>query len=617
MDSTEMKLYLKWGGNELPPPFKGKQIYSNNVFSNYSIGIGNVLTNRVSYSVVNFLLARYALEKGETNIAIGNTIKQTIVERELDESWQVSVFNRESGEIIAFIVDKDTNAVELYPDDGSRGGLILLFALWEELYSDEEFFDYWLLFCNSMDNSNYDNAWDYVLVLNDNIYRRLKNDSFPLQHLNASTNALDVKNNISKGVFTPTNGLVNSFKFLMTLDDANSNVVIPIEDFIGKYPINPNREYTCEEKKLMEANKLEEYYIVGNDDIEICNDIIHTTNTPKPFRTFTLVGPPGTGKSLKVKAISNAVVQPNCIFTCNPSTEIFDITGQVMPPDMDDMDKEAWDLASKVEELGGLNFKNISKIYCLPTVDDILACPDEVYADITGKKKTDLGKTPTVNDAVKAWTVYMTDQFNQALRKMKIAMKTGTGFKYTETDFIKAVKNGWCCEIQEPNVILNEGVLVGLNSILNEGVITLQNGNTIKRHPDSLIFFTTNHDLNGLRDMNQSFLDRSNEIFYVEKPSVQVVADRVISISGNTDRKMVIEMCKLSDSIEMAMKKEGIDDGICGIRSIINWAIKATYTNPYDAAISTLINKTSLDDKNRVKLKKKLDESYFYQYKGK
>lgn len=115
--------------------------------------------------------------------------------------------------------------------------------------------------------------------------------------------------------------------------------------------------------------------------------------------------------------------------------------------------------------------------------------------------------------------------------------------------------------------------------------------------------------------MNQSFIDRSDEIFYIERPSVPVVADRVMSISGNSDRKMVIEMAKLGETIQKAMDKEGIDDGICGMRSLIAWATKATYTNPYDAAIKTIINKTSMDPTNRNRLLKKLDESWFYQFK--
>lgn len=624
MNGENIKNYMKWAGsNDFPAPFSGRDVYNNNNNSMYSQGQSAWgSTNRVSYSIVNFLLKRYSLDKEANDIALGTTVSDFIAERYYTTAngtskYQIAIYNENSGDITAFIVDEDTNKIELYPDDGSHSGLILLFALWELLYQDEEFFREYNSFVKAMDKNDLDTAWNSISVISDNVYRRLKGDVFLLSDINSSvSNELEIQENISKGTYLPTDVVIGTFKFLQMPENTETVSSIPLSDFVGKYPINKDREYTQEEILLMKQDKLEDFYIVGEDDIEICEDIIHTSNTMKPFRTFTLVGPPGTGKSHKVKAIANAVVLPNKIFTCNPSTEIFDLTGQVMPPSMDDMERDAWDLASKVEELGGLNFKNISKIYKLPTVEDILICPEEVYSDITGKEKTDLGKTPTVNDAMKAWTVYMTEQFNSAFRKMKVAMKTGTNFQYTETDFIKAIKNGWCVEVQEPNVILNEGVLVGLNSILNEGVITLQNGKNIVRHPDSLVFFTTNHNLNGLRDMNQSFLDRSSEIFYVEKPPINVVADRVISISGNTDRKMVIEMCKLAEEIENAMDKESIDDGICGMRSIINWAIKATYTNPYKAAIKTLINKTSLDDKNRKKLQKKLDESYFYQFKG-
>ena len=472
-------------------------------------------------------------------------------------------------------------------------------------------------FCDAMNRDNEDDAWDAVSVLSDNIYRRFKNDDLVLGEINGNISTpSEIEENIAKGTYTPSNVVQGTFKFLLTVENTENLNSVPLKDFIGKYPINPNRVFTNEEKIHMANNKLEDYYIVGDDDIEICNDIVKTTNMNKPFRTFTLVGPPGTGKSHKVKAIANAIVLPNYIFTCNPSTEIFDLTGQVMPPDMDDMDKAAWNLAARIEEQGGLNFKNIANIYQLPNIEDVRMCPSDVYEEITGNRLTERGTVPTLEDALKVWSVSMTDKFNEAFRMLKVSMKTGTSFKFTETDFIKAVEKGYCVEIQEPNVILNEGVLVGLNSILNEGVITLQNGRTIKRHPDNVVFFTTNHDLNGLRDMNQSFLDRSSEIFYVERPSISVVADRVMAISGNTDRSLVIEMCKLSEEICAAMEKESIDDGVCGIRSIINWATKATYCNPYDAAIKTMVNKTSLDDRNRSKILRKLNESYFYQFKN-
>lgn len=611
MNNDEIKRFLKWGG-DFPAPFKDQKPNSG-VFSKYTTDISGIVpTNRISSTAVQFLVDMY---NENTQYAIGNTVNQLIVEKHdtINNKYLIGIYDSNNHESFAFEVDIDTNDIQEYDDERNYYEPLMLMTIWEELSQDEEFFSNYSSFVEYMNKSNIEEAWKNISVLCDNIYRRLKDDLITITHSKISLE--DIKKNIISGVYIPSGPIMNSFLFLKESGDNELVETIPLEKFVGQYPIDKDRVYTEEEKTLMDGNKLEDYYIVGEDDIEICNDIVKTTNMKKPFRTFTLVGPPGTGKSHKTKAISNAVVLPHVVFTCNPSTEIFDLIGQVMPPDMDDLEKDSWDFASKVEELGGLNFKNIAKIFNLPTVEDIVVCPEIIYEDITGNKLTSLGKKPTVNDTLKAWTVYMTDIFNQSLRRMTVAMKTGTGFKFTETDFIKAVEKGWSAEIQEPNVILNEGVLVGLNSILNEGVITLQNGKQITRHRDSLIFFTTNFNLNGLRNMNQSFLDRSSEIFYVKKPDKNVVADRVISISGNTDRKLVMQMCEFTDKIQTAMEKEGIDDGICGMRSIINWAIKSTYTNPYDAAIKTLINKASLDDYNRQKLQRKLDESFFYQYK--
>lgn len=606
---------VKWNGEPFPAPFQSKPIFNNSHISKYTTT--TPATNRVSYSVVRFLLDMYEIQKGTLSaVAIGNNLSMNIAERLYvddagKQTYQISVFEVQTQKLFAFLVDPNTNAITSYGDNMS--GKIYLFSLWEVLLNDEEFFNNYSNFVNYMNNDNIDDAWDCISVLSDNIYRRLKNDD-SIEIVDKSVPEMTTA--VTSGNYRPTNVIYGNFDFLGNPTDETNVITIPINDFVGKYPINPNREFTAYEKEIMDANRLEDFYIVMNDDVEICNDIVKTTNSPKPFRTFTLVGPPGTGKSHKCKAVANGIVLPHVIKVCNPSTEIFEFIGDIMPPSMDDMEREAWDLAFKLEQLGGINFKNIAKIYNLPTSEDVMYAPDIVYEDITGNKKTPTGKIPTVDDAIKAWTVYMTEQFNTALRQMTVAMKTGKEFRYTETDFIRAIKNGWCVEIQEPNVILNEGVLVGLNSILNEGVITLQDGKTVRRHPDSVVFFTTNYNLNGCRNMNQSFLDRSSEIFYVNTPPISVVADRVISVSGNTDRKMVVEMCKIGETVAKIMEKEGIDDGVCGMRSLINWAIKATYTNPYDAAIKTLVNKASLDDNNRKIIQKKLDESWFYQFKG-
>jgi len=618
---------MYWGG-DLPKPFEKFPHTNNNHCSKYTSKDAVAATNRISYTNSSFLLdVYYAMNPNEKNpnnediIAMGGTVNEFTCERMVKNSsgtfnYEIAIYKEGSDySFQCFVVDGNTNKIISDPSKVSQS--TILCSLWEQFYQDEEFYEQWNLFCDNMNAHDYSAAFNPLSVLNDNIYRRIVASMIEIKSFGEMQPAQLIESEIASGQHTPTGVTCGEFRFLKNVDCTNTNNSIKHDDFVGKYVIDKNRIYTEEEKTMMNNNRLEDYYIIDNDDIEICNDIVKTSNSKKPFRNFVLVGPPGSGKSEKAKAVANGIMLPEVIHCCNPSTEIFDFIGQVMPPSRDELEKEAWNMAAKLEEMGGINFRNIAKLYDLPIVEDIIVAPEEVYYDITKRQKTPLGMNPTVTDAVKAWTEHMVGQFNDAIIKLKVTMKEGAGFTFTETDFIRAIKNGWVVEIQEPNVILNEGVLVGLNSILNEGVITLQTGKTIRRHKDSVIIFTTNNNLYGLRNMNQSFLDRSAETFYINRPPAPVVADRIMSISGLEDRKMAIEMANLGEEISDAMEKEGIDDGICGMRSLINWAIKCSYCNPYDAAIKTVINKTSLDEKNRNRLMKKLNESWFYQFRGK
>lgn len=59
--------------------------------------------------------------------------------------------------------------------------------------------------------------------------------------------------------------------------------------------------------------------------------------------------------------------------------------------------------------------------------------------------------------------------------------------------------------LSQSSCIANPGVLVGLNSLLdNCQVITLPTGERVQRHPDAVIVVTTNSDYAGCRDMNRA-----------------------------------------------------------------------------------------------------------------
>ena len=87
----------------------------------------------------------------------------------------------------------------------------------------------------------------------------------------------------------------------------------------------------------------------------------------------------------------------------------------------------------------------------------------------------------------------------------KAGENKGQTFRYVETDFLKALKHGYVVEIQEPTTIMQPGVLVGLNSLLEqEGSITLPTGEIIERHPDTVIVVTTNVSYEGCRGLNRA-----------------------------------------------------------------------------------------------------------------
>ena len=179
-----------------------------------------------------------------------------------------------------------------------------------------------------------------------------------------------------------------------------------------------------------------------------------------------LMGPAGTGKTAMSKAIASALGIPYRHITCNASTEAFDFLGSIFP-------------AVDGKEI---NQDEFLKNNNLPSVDDILFNLEGSYQQLTGDTELPIGfdESECISLLMKKQREIMTDMVKNG--------KEGKDFIFVETDFIKAVKNGWLIEIQEPTVIVQPGALVALNSLLEqEGSITLPTGKVIQRHPDCVV----------------------------------------------------------------------------------------------------------------------------------
>jgi len=287
-------------------------------------------------------------------------------------------------------------------------------------------------------------------------------------------------------------------------------------------------------------------------------------------------------------------------YTCSAGTEIFDFIGQILP-DSNKKVSASSDELETVESMGGITYANVAKLLNLPDFEDVDYDPEGTYETLTGVKK----ENATSQDCM-AIILEKTISKVQALSTLKEGKSSDKGqtFSYTDTDFLRALKNGYVVELQEPTTIMQPGVLVGLNSLLEqEGSITLPTGEVIERHPDAVVIVTTNIDYEGCRGLNQSVIDRMSLIKDIELPTPEVMVQRAMSVTGATDEHLVSQMVNVVNSMAEYCKKNSILDGSVGMRSLIDWIISAEITGDvYKSALSTIVSKATSDEDARMAL---------------
>jgi hypothetical protein len=302
---------------------------------------------------------------------------------------------------------------------------------------------------------------------------------------------------------------------------------------------------------------------------------------------------------LTEKAIAAGLNLPYVKYTCSANTEIYDFIGQVFPETGfastgdDELDRERNELLS----MGGITYENVAKLLKLPGLDDMDYDPAGVYQTLTGIAKPGA----TSQDCMAIVMSRITEKVQRLCSVKTDECNKGQTYTYVETDFVRALKYGYVCEIQEPSTIMQPGVLVGLNSLLEQsGSITLPTGEIIKRHPEAVIVVTTNIDYEGCRGMNQSVLDRMNLVLDIELPPPETMAQRAMSVTGCTDDYRVSQMVQVVNDMSDFCRKNGITDGSCGMRGLIDWITSSEITgDPYNSALHTVISKAAANEDDR------------------
>ncbi len=526
------------------------------------------------------------------------------------DAYHLVVCDAASGSALASVYDKNTELIEQYVAHPSqRDGAAIFFALMPFLMSDAEFDETFQEYYDQFIAGYPDmaKATESMAILCDNAYRRIKDDTCPA-HINItvdkSGNLMRVsQGQLDSGSFVPTSVTAGEFTIFAKTGPAvikKAGVVVEHTDFVGKYPLTPGRTLSALELSLIP--KLPEWYIIPPEVVDICKHAQKTTGRPMQMRNFLLRGPAGTGKTMGAKAIAAGLGLPYMKYTCSANTEIFDFTGMIFPETdavstgSSELDREREILKS----MGGISYANVAKLLRLPDLDDMDYDPAGVYQALTGVENL----AATVQDCMSVVLEKVTEKVQALSKRAENRQSSGQNYTYVETDFVKALKHGYLVEVQEPSTIIQPGVLVGLNSLLEqEGSITLPTGEIIRRHPDTVVIVTTNVSYEGCRQMNQSVVDRMSLVKDIELPEPEVMVQRAMAVTGCADEYLVSQMVQVVNDMADYCRKNSITDGACGMRSLIDWVISAEISgDPYLSAKYTVISKATADEEDREAL---------------
>lgn len=510
----------------------------------------------------NFTIAEYPSKTGELHVA---------------------VYNRTNGKFTVGCYqmppDPESTPEKYMLKEDDKSGAALIFALIPTAMADDEFNEHYQKLKEDRDNGypNMDETAETAAILCDNLYRRIRygtsltvggiqndtptNGSIP--QLKAFT--------VQKGTYSPTDVILGTFQVIKPGTSTRKVMAsVSKKDFVGKYILSESRTLTPQEE--LTVPQLPDWYIIPAEIKRICEHAKLTTNTVSPMRNFLLRGPAGTGKTEGAKAIASGLHLPYRCITCSANTEIFDLLGQILP----DVDGKLSVLQSEY-----------------PTFQDIMMDPATAYQKLTG----------TYDETVDEDTVYqkLVDTIFDEMHDHYAKQDSHQKFKYVDTPLVEAIRYGYLVELQEPTVIANPGVLVGLNSLLDRcNSVFLPNGEVISRHPDTTIVVTTNNDYAGCKQMNQSVISRMNLVIDLDEPDEDTLVKRVLGITGCTDKKTVTTMAKIVKAVSEYCRENLITDGCCGVRELISWVQSFMVCGDIrEAAHYTILSSVSADAESR------------------
>lgn len=318
-----------------------------------------------------------------------------------------------------------------------------------------------------------------------------------------------------------------------------------------------NRSYTEMEELLIPS--FPDDYPVLPETIFFCKRYIATHEQKRPMLNFLWRGTTSYGKSTGVEMMAALLHRPLLRMTCNSTMETMDFLSAIVPNDTD----------AKAPDT-------------LPSLDEINYFPANAYFKLTGKENDDI-----TSDEV--FSIY-----TEAIANSKADHAL---YKHVKSNFVKALENGYICEVQEISRIKDSGVLVGLNEFDRPGaMIPLADGSFVQRHPDAIVMYTDNVGYASCRAIDPSVIRRMDVVKDSFKLTRNQTLQRIRYNTGFEKEDLLDTLYTTYERIKEYCIENDITEGSVSVTELERWAQSVMldgYSNLEENCIDCVVRKAT------------------------
>lgn len=335
----------------------------------------------------------------------------------------------------------------------------------------------------------------------------------------------------------------------------------------------------------------------------------------KNIRQLLFSGEPGGGKSFTTKILAYVLGLPHHQ-SVESDEKIYasDFFATLVP----NVENEFDDV---LDDHGVIDIESyVNQSTTIPSIDEVLLMPAMAYTALTGKNAPN---NVSSGEVLQLRDQKMQNAFSKAHNELVsrgVSPKDAKNsdekeFVMVYTELGRVAVNGGVIDLQEIDMTKDQTSLSFLYEFLEEGWVTLPNGEKFQRHENTLVVVTINGQTGGFvnKPLPTAFLDRFPNKYYFDSMTHHDMASRMYDeYNGQLEFETLVNMAKLVLQVQEIIKDDGLE-GFVGYRSYKNWVDTAYVSEDlYNSCISTVINKITDEEEERTEIKTNvLDNSQF------